>query len=34
MPAQAGIQYAAAYRLYRCDLWDTGKTSAFANDDQ
>jgi hypothetical protein len=33
MPAQAGIQYAAAYRLYRCDLWDTG-SSAFANDDQ
>jgi hypothetical protein len=29
---QAGIQYAAAYRLNPCRLWNTG-SSAFADDD-
>jgi hypothetical protein len=32
IPAQAGIQYAAAYPFNHCCLWDTG-SSAFADDD-
>ena len=32
IPAQAGIQYAAAYRFYHWRLWDTG-SPAFAGDD-
>jgi hypothetical protein len=32
IPAQAGIQYAAAYRFNHRRLWNTG-SSAFADDD-
>ena len=32
IPAQAGIQYAAASRLNHCGLWNTG-SFAFADDD-
>jgi len=32
MPANAGIQYAAADRLYRRRLWNAG-SPAFADDD-
>jgi len=32
IPAQAGIQYAAAYRINQYCLWNTG-TPAFAGDD-
>jgi len=31
-PRKRGIQYAAAYPLERCGLWDTG-SAAFADDD-
>ena len=31
-PAKAGNQYAAAYQLHHCCLWNTG-SSAFADDD-
>jgi hypothetical protein len=33
MPAEAGIQYTAAYRFNHCCLWSTG-SSAFADDDR
>ena len=32
IPAQAGIQYAEAYRFYHFCLWNTG-SPAFAGDD-
>jgi hypothetical protein len=33
IPAQAGIQYAAASRFYPCHLWNTG-SPAYAGDDE
>jgi hypothetical protein len=33
VPAKAGIQYAAAYRLKRYRLWNTG-SPAFVGDDK